>query len=140
MIQYYWQPWAQLWPFLIVVFFFGIILAAFWIWALIDCITSKLDSGEKLLWVIIMILLNFIGAIMYVVLAKERHVHIKPKKGHLYRPRSDRMIAGVCGGLGKYIGMDPTVIRLVWAILLIPSLGTGLLVYIIAWLIIPQGK
>lgn len=55
----------------------------------------------------------------------------------LYRSRNQQMIAGVCGGLGEYFGIDPTIIRLVWAILVFAA-GTGVLAYIIAALIIPE--
>lgn len=51
---------------------------------------------------------------------------------------SNRMICGVCGGIGEYLGIDPTVIRLIWVIFSIASLGTGILAYIIAALIMPE--
>jgi len=47
------------------------------------------------------------------------------------------MIAGVCGGLGKYLGIDPTLIRLAFVLLLLFGVGSGLLVYIILMLIVP---
>ncbi len=55
----------------------------------------------------------------------------------LRRSSSDKMIAGVCGGLGKYFGLDATILRLVFVLLLIFA-GTGLLAYLIMWLVIPQ--
>jgi phage shock protein PspC (stress-responsive transcriptional regulator) len=55
----------------------------------------------------------------------------------LYRSRTDKMLGGVCGGLGEYLGVDPTIIRLV-LILLVLAYGTGILFYIIAWLVIPK--
>lgn len=55
----------------------------------------------------------------------------------LYRSREDRMIAGVCGGLGKYAGIDPTVVRLIFALLVVLGVGSGLLIYLILMLIIP---
>ncbi len=57
--------------------------------------------------------------------------------GRLYRSRNEKMIAGVCGGLGEFFGIDPTVVRLVWAILVFAA-GLSLWVYIIAALIIPE--
>lgn len=60
----------------------------------------------------------------------------KPIK-HLYRSRKNRMIGGVCGGLAEYFGIDPTLVRLVWVALFI-AWGSGLLIYLIAWLIIPS--
>lgn len=55
----------------------------------------------------------------------------------LYRSVSDKQIAGVCGGLAKYLGIDSTVVRLVWAAAVILA-GAGLLLYLIAWVLIPQ--
>lgn len=51
---------------------------------------------------------------------------------------TNRMICGVCGGIGEYLNIDPTVIRLIWVILSIASFGTGLIAYIIAALIMPE--
>ena len=56
----------------------------------------------------------------------------------LMRSRTDRMIAGVCGGIGEYLGIDSNVIRLIWAIVSVFTVGTGVLAYLIAWLIIPE--
>lgn len=55
----------------------------------------------------------------------------------LYRSRADRMIAGVCGGLGRYLGIDPTLIRLAFVLLVLFGVGSGLLAYIIMMLIVP---
>jgi phage shock protein C len=55
----------------------------------------------------------------------------------LYRSRADRMIAGVCGGLGKYLGVDPTLIRLAFVLLLLFGIGSGLLVYLAMMLLVP---
>ena len=54
----------------------------------------------------------------------------------LYRNQSEKMIAGVCSGLGDYMGLDPTVVRLIFILLFIMG-GQGLLVYLILWLIMP---
>ena len=54
----------------------------------------------------------------------------------LYRSKYDKKIAGICGGLGQYFDIDPTLVRL-GAIVLVLALGTGILAYLIAWLIIP---
>ena len=55
----------------------------------------------------------------------------------LYRSRTDRMMAGVCGGLGRYLGVDPTLIRLAFVLLLLFGIGSGLLVYLAMMLIMP---
>jgi len=46
------------------------------------------------------------------------------------------MLGGVCGGIGEYLDIDPTIIRLLWALFLLT--GVGIIAYIIAWLIIPE--
>ena len=55
----------------------------------------------------------------------------------LYRSRSDKKIAGICGGMGKYFGVDPVLFRIVWLLLLL-GMGAGLVVYLILWLVIPM--
>ena len=55
----------------------------------------------------------------------------------LYRSRKDRMIAGVCGGVGEYLGIDLTLIRLALLLLAIWG-GGGVLAYLIAWIVIPE--
>lgn len=54
----------------------------------------------------------------------------------LWRSRKDRKIAGVCGGLGEYFGIDPIWVRLAFVILLLLG-GSALLVYLIMWLLVP---
>ncbi|NLX50445.1 MAG: PspC domain-containing protein [Methanospirillum sp.] len=56
----------------------------------------------------------------------------------LKRSRDDRMLAGVCGGIGRYFEIDANVIRLVWVVVTLVSIGFGLLAYLIAWLLIPE--
>jgi len=60
----------------------------------------------------------------------------KPKR--LYRSNKNRMIAGVCGGLAEYFNIDPTIVRLIWVLLTLMSVGAGVLAYIIAWIVIPR--
>jgi len=55
----------------------------------------------------------------------------------LYRSRANSMIAGICGGLGEYLNVDPTILRVV-AVLLIFADGIGLLAYLVGWIIIPR--
>jgi len=54
----------------------------------------------------------------------------------LYRSRKNKMIAGVCAGLGDYFELDPTLIRL-GAVLMVVLAGAGILAYIVGWIIIP---
>ena len=55
----------------------------------------------------------------------------------LYRSRDDRMISGVCGGLGKYFNVDPTLIRLLFVIAAAAG-GPGLIAYIILAIVVPE--
>ncbi len=57
----------------------------------------------------------------------------------LRRSRQDRMFGGVVGGLAQYLGMDPTLARILYVVLSVGSAGfPGFLVYIICWLVIPE--
>jgi phage shock protein C len=59
------------------------------------------------------------------------------KVKRLYRSGENRILAGICGGLGEYFGTDPVLIRLLWVLFSL-AYGTGILAYIIAWIIIPR--
>jgi len=53
----------------------------------------------------------------------------------LYRSNRDKMLCGVCGGIGEYLNVDPTLIRLLWALL--GCTGMGIVVYFLAAIIVP---
>ena len=55
----------------------------------------------------------------------------------LYKSSDDKMLCGVCGGLGDYLGIDSTIVRLIWVVFTLCG-GAGLLAYIIAAIIIPS--
>ena len=57
----------------------------------------------------------------------------------LYRTENDKMIGGVCGGLGKYFEIDPTIVRLLFALLFF-GFGSGLMVYVLMWILMPDEK
>ncbi len=127
-------------PFILFVFIF-------WIWMLVDCIKSKLKNVDKLIWILIIFFFHFIGAFLYFIFVKLNknyrgfETKIKTGKGtkRLYRSKKNRVMAGVCGGIGEYFNIDPTLIRLLW-ILFIFAGGSGILAYIIAWIIIPKER
>ncbi|HLH37877.1 MAG TPA: PspC domain-containing protein [Bryobacteraceae bacterium] len=56
----------------------------------------------------------------------------------LSRPREDRKIGGVCAGFARYLGVDVTLIRLIWVVLAICSGGLGAIAYVVAWIIMPN--
>jgi phage shock protein PspC (stress-responsive transcriptional regulator) len=56
----------------------------------------------------------------------------------LYRSRKEMILGGICGGIAEHIDVDPSLIRLVWIVVSLISLGTGIIVYLAAWIIIPE--
>lgn len=56
----------------------------------------------------------------------------------LYRSKTDRKIAGVCGGLAEYFNIDPTVVRVIAVLLLLPGGFPGLIPYLILWVVVPE--
>jgi phage shock protein C len=73
---------------------------------------------------------SYCGARVHPVFARRR----------LMRSATDAKIAGVCGGLADYLGVDPTIVRLLWAILAVIPGGIvgGIVAYIVAWVIVPK--
>ncbi len=55
----------------------------------------------------------------------------------LYRSRTDVVVGGVCSGLGKYLGIDPTLVRLFFVLLALAS-GAGVWIYLLLWVIVPR--
>ena len=64
----------------------------------------------------------------------ERGVDVDFRK--LYRSNRDRKLAGICGGLGDYLNLDPTVVRVIFVVLGLFSIG--ILLYVVLWLIVPE--
>ena len=58
-------------------------------------------------------------------------------KKRLYRVKTGKMLAGVCGGLAEYIGLDPTIVRILWA-LVAWFAGVGIVLYIICAIVVPE--
>ena len=56
----------------------------------------------------------------------------------LVRARKGRLLAGVCAGIAEYIGIDVTVVRLVFVALGVVTFGVGVLIYLAAWIVIPE--
>lgn len=55
----------------------------------------------------------------------------------LRRSRTDKIIAGVCGGIGRYLGVDPVLIRIAFVVLALAG-GGGVLLYLVAWIVMPE--
>ena len=62
-----------------------------------------------------------------------------PEPRLLRRSRDDKVIAGVCGGLGRYLGVDPVLLRIAFVVLAVAG-GGGILIYIVAWILIPEER
>ena len=56
----------------------------------------------------------------------------------IYLSEANKKIGGVCGGIGDYFNIDATLVRLIWIVITLMTMGTGILAYIIAWVVIPQ--
>jgi phage shock protein C len=67
---------------------------------------------------------------------------VRPRFSHrrLMRSATDSKIAGVCGGLAEYLGVDSTIVRLFWAVLAVVPGGIvgGIIAYLVAWVIMPK--
>jgi phage shock protein C len=55
----------------------------------------------------------------------------------LYRSKSNRQVAGVCGGLAEYFNLDPTLIRVLFVLLAVLG-GSGVVLYVAMWIIVPK--
>jgi phage shock protein C len=56
----------------------------------------------------------------------------------LIRPKQGRMVAGVCAGIGQFFGVDANIVRIVFVALTLFSAGAAALVYLAAWMIVPE--
>jgi phage shock protein PspC (stress-responsive transcriptional regulator) len=57
----------------------------------------------------------------------------------LYRSRRDSILGGVAGGVADYFDMDPSIVRVVWAVLALVTGGIFLVLYIVMWIVVPEG-
>jgi phage shock protein C len=63
------------------------------------------------------------------------------KNKRLYRSESEKMVAGVCGGVAEYLDIDPTIVRLVWVLFTaLSGIIPGVIIYILAAIIVPLGN
>lgn len=61
------------------------------------------------------------------------------KEKKLKRSRREKILAGVCGGVAEYFSVDPVLVRLIWAAFALLE-GAGILLYIVAWIVMPEGN
>jgi phage shock protein PspC (stress-responsive transcriptional regulator) len=69
---------------------------------------------------------------------RERVAYTRSRK--LYRDPDDKVLGGVCSGLGAYFNLDPVVVRIIFILLVILGAGSFLLVYIILWIVVPKAR
>jgi phage shock protein PspC (stress-responsive transcriptional regulator) len=67
----------------------------------------------------------------------QRTQYEEAPRGRLYRDENDKILGGVCSGLASYLRVDPTIVRLVFALITFGA-GTGILLYILLWIILPS--
>ncbi len=65
------------------------------------------------------------------------YTNTRREKTRLYRDSGDKMIGGVCSGIASYLGIDPAIIRILFAIISFGGFGLGFLAYIILWIVLP---
>jgi phage shock protein PspC (stress-responsive transcriptional regulator) len=114
-------------------------------------IAAYLDADVtlvRLAWVILSIVPGgFIGGVLgyaaaWLVMPEPTAADVLvPLRRTVTRSIRDQKIAGVCGGIAEYFAIDPTVVRVVWAVLtVVPgAIVLGLVAYVIAWFIMPEG-
>ncbi len=121
----------------------GIVLVGLGIWFLLQ--NLNLIPGpfyalfrfiESAFWPAMLILL---GVLIILATGRSRGIHISAGGRPLQRSRTNRMIAGVAGGLGEYFDIDPVLIRLVWAVLVFTPLSPAVIIaYIIMAIVVPE--
>ena len=60
------------------------------------------------------------------------------ERKRLYKSRNNKMICGVCAGIADYFNIDPSIVRVLWAVLALAA-GTGVLAYVACAIILPEG-
>jgi phage shock protein PspC (stress-responsive transcriptional regulator) len=68
---------------------------------------------------------------------QQTHNAYRPKR--IYRDPDNRILGGVCGGMGAYMNLDPVIFRIIFVILFL-GFGVGLLIYLVFWIVIPEAK
>jgi phage shock protein PspC (stress-responsive transcriptional regulator) len=62
----------------------------------------------------------------------------KPRSKRLYRDPDDRVLGGVCSGLGAYFNIDPVVVRIIFVLIFFFPIGSSVLIYLILWIVVPK--
>ena len=102
--------------------------------SLADDFTTKIESGQKVItYQMVNEVLRIKGLLSYSNGGQQE----RRSYDRLYRNTKDKVIGGVCSGLGEYWGIDPILMRLLFIVLFF-GFGSGFLLYIIMWIVIPK--
>ena len=116
--------------------FAGLALIAFGAWGFLRAFvpSQMLDIIDRAAGPVGLVLLGLV-----VILVSRRGTFSAPRTGtRLYRSRSDRLLGGVLGGLGAYLGVDPLILRIVTVLLTIMGAGALVVAYIVMWVLVPE--
>lgn len=80
---------------------------------------------------------GFTGLVVWIVVIIAVIALLKGKNKTLYKSDSNRILGGICGGIGECLNIDPTIIRLIWVVVTLWG-GSGILAYIIAMVVMPR--
>ena len=80
-----------------------------------------------------------IGYFIYQTIVSNKNGNRGKITGRLHKSTKDKKVAGVCGGIAEYLNADPTIVRLVFALLCL-GWGSGIVAYIVCALILPEGE
>ena len=69
----------------------------------------------------------------------KQHYHYTHRPRRLYRDPDNRVLGGVCGGMGAYMNIDPVIFRVIFVIIFF-GFGVGLLIYLVLWIVIPEAR
>jgi len=123
--------------------FGAVALIAVGVWLLLERLDNPLFSAIRnaltFAWGLLWPLLLIAAGVIVLLVSRNGHLgNIGVKGRRLYRSRTERMIGGVLGGLGAYLGIDPTWVRIAYVVLAIFTGFPALIVYIIAMVVIPE--
>lgn len=64
----------------------------------------------------------------------------RPQGKRLVRTPDDKMVAGVCGGVARYLGVDANLVRILLVAAVVFGLGSGVILYLVGWVLMPEGR
>jgi phage shock protein C len=95
----------------------------------------------RFLWPLLLVVIGLwiLGSQLSISAAqREQEAVSTGARKNLYRSTSERMVAGVCGGLASFLRVDPSIVRILWVLATLASMGLGMLAYVIMWILVPE--